>query len=110
MKKAVLLTFLLYISMYGYSQSICFYLTDNETYVAPDGENITFYKNGKVAINGKVDAYYSFVHSDCTIELYYKKKHINSLTHSIGLGNKKYDCDCLVDNRKIIYTHLQRKK
>jgi hypothetical protein len=99
-----------------FSQSICFYLTDDQTYVnASDGGNITFYKNGKVAINGKVNPSFSYKHIDCGINLYHKGKLINTLAHSAGYfdfkGDQlpdKYNCDCLIDNRKIVYTHLQK--
>ncbi len=103
--------------IYSYSQSICFYLSDNQTYVnATDGGNITFYKNGNVAINGKIDKSFSYKHEDCTIRLYYKGKLINTLSHSAGYfdfkGDQlpdKFNCDCLIDTRKIVYTHLQKR-
>ncbi len=100
----------------SFGQSVCFYLTENQTYVnATDGGNITFYKNGKVAINGKIDPGFSYKHEDCDISLYYKGKLINTLTHSAGYFDykgdhipDKYNCDCLIDKRKIVYTHLRK--
>lgn len=100
------------------AQSICFYLTADQTYVnATDGGNITFYKNGKVAVNGKTDRNFSYKHIDCDISLFYKGKLINTLTHSAGYFEfkgdhlpDKYNCDCLIDSRKVVYTHLQKRR
>jgi len=85
-KKSIVLKFLLCIGVFFvssksiYSQSICMYPTNNQTYVnAKDGGNITFYKNGKVAINGKIDRRFSYQHTDCVIDLYYKNKVIKGL-------------------------------
>lgn len=102
----------------GYCQSICIYLTSDQTYVnAADGGNITFYKNGKVAVNSKTDRNFTYQHIDCDIKLYYKGKLINTLTHSAGYfdfkGDQlpdKYNCDCLIDSRKVVYTHLQKRR
>ena len=99
------------------SQSTCIYLTDDQTYVnATDGGNIKFYSNGEVAIDGKIDKDFSFKHVDCEIRLYYKKKLVNTLTHSAGYFDykgetipDKYNCDCLIDNRKVVYTHLVKR-
>ena len=104
----------------AYSQENCAAATANQTYVnASDGGNITFYTSGRVGINGKVDRNFTFNNNDCFIDLYYKGRKVNTLmtaeralTYRSGpseeLRAKLQNCDCLLDKRNIIYTHLQK--
>lgn len=104
MIKKITIIFTLFVTAITvHSQSTCIYLTDNRTYKNADGGAITFYESGKVAIDGKIDSNFSFYHEDCKIDLYYKGKLINTLTHSAGYYKANYECDCLIDKRKIIY-------
>lgn len=104
----------------AYSQSDYSTATANKTYVnAADGGNITFYTSGRVAINGKVDRNFTFNNSDGFIDLYYKGRKVNNLMtaerallYRSGpapeLKAKLTNCDCLIDKRGIIYTHIQK--
>ncbi len=96
------------------------FATQNRTYVnAADGGNITFYTNGRVAINGKLDRNFTFNNQDGIIDLYYKGRRVNNLMYAERallyrsgppdhLKPKLRNCDCLLDDRGIIYTHIRK--
>lgn len=94
----------------AFSQSVCHYLSNDQTYVSErDGENITFYNNGLVAINGSIDRRFAYDHEDCEIRLYYNGRQINTLVYGPSGNDPARDCDCLFDKRGIKYIHLVKK-
>lgn len=73
-----------------------------------DGGSLTFYENGDVAIDGKIDKRFSFEFYDCTIELHYQGKKINELTCSIMKENIGEHEEYFIDNRNIKYYSSKR--
>lgn len=75
-----------------------------------DGGSLTFYNNGRVAINGKIDKRFSYDFYDCTIILYYNGKKINVLEYSIYSKPIGEHIEYFIDNRGIKYYTVKRIK
>ncbi|WP_129020483.1 hypothetical protein [Edaphocola flava] len=77
-----------------------------KTYVnRKDGQSLTFYKNGQVAINNKLDKRYKYELTDCVVELYFNSKMINTLKSSIYWFEEQHSKKPFIkDKRGIIYS------
>lgn len=76
-----------------------------KTYInRKDGQSLTFYKNGQVAINNKLDKRYKYELSDCVVELYFNGKMINTLKSSIyWFDEQQSNKPFIKDKRGIVY-------
>ncbi len=102
----------------AYGQNEYAFVTQDRTYYnLADNGNIKFYADGRVGINGAVKIDYTYKNDDGYVKLYYKKKQVNMLIYSTrvlhfrggpppAMRAKLTDCDCLLDKRDIIYTHI----
>jgi hypothetical protein len=108
MKSFVFIFLLTGCTMQLRAQSICDYLCNDQTYISSDdGSTITFYNNGNVALDGKVNPAFSYQLLDCTVTLYFNKKEVNTLIYSDGTQKDIAHFNGLIDKRNIRYVHLK---